>query len=766
MSIRVNNGNFKINSIAKAVLTFIPPTPTATVGTTPTPTPSLTAQPTSTQTPTQTATPTTTTTLTATQTQTPTNTTTQTPTTTTTLTATPTQTATQPLTPSVTTTQTQTPTATSNLTSSGLIGFDGFIATTIPTGFDSPFDACSGTTAINTSTAYWNGTLGNDTTLYSDSKGLNPFVNSNLGFFYYSGLAFNLDVSTVYNSQSCLVVTPTQTSQPTPTVTQTPTPTTPTAFNFILLPIDTECYNYNYVNNSGSSSILRYVDCTGGAISTTVINGGSGTFCGQRGAYVSSPSNSITVTESTSCGVFQPTPTQTPSNTPTPTIGNCVTCLSTTFDGNITHASLTAYWTDCNTGLPQSYFVNADTTYGPVCAVQGSASGQAFTTGAGCGNTCPTPTITQTQTQTPTPTATPFPYSGFQTSAFSSNAISQTTGQYQVIAESGDFGKSVYGYLFVSNNYGANFLGLRLQAYWQNVSVSDDGRYMLACGIVITNGINQGRVYKSSDYGVTWSQIATSNFPGYPNTTLKSENGIYVKSSCISNDGKYQVLGTDLCLVLNQGYTDSFYGIYVSSDYGNTWTLPYYNNNASFVEAFYSTTISSNGQLILAMAGNGPTGPSYGEIYRSTNYGANFALVTGTTKTAQGSGISVSRDGSKVIASYFNSTETTQLSYSTNSGSTWTNITSGSSPSRQWSKVAIYNDATSGTTAYATTSTSGNIVRVVNIDSTPSVVQVSPSKTARGLLSVSNSGQYIIVRDTVGIWRSANSGTTFNYITS
>jgi hypothetical protein len=234
------------------------------------------------------------------------------------------------------------------------------------------------------------------------------------------------------------------------------------------------------------------------------------------------------------------------------------------FDGNITHASLMAYWTDCNTGLPQSYFVNADTTYGPVCAILGTASGQAFTTGASCGNSCPTPTITPTQTKTPTPTPTPFPSTGFQTSAFTSNAISQTTGQYQIICQGGDINKKVQGYIFVSNNYGANFTGVRIPGYWRTVGVSDDGQYMLAAG-------NDGTVpftYKSSDYGVTWVLIPKTSFPAPPSY---STDNIYTSTVAISNDGQYQVIGTDLSRFtynsFGGGY-DLLFCIYVSNDYG------------------------------------------------------------------------------------------------------------------------------------------------------------------------------------------------------
>jgi hypothetical protein len=830
MSIRVNKGKFKVNALAKAVLTFIPPTPTptatptttptATVGTSPTPTPSLTASPTFTQTPTVTNTPsitasqtvTPTNTVTRTQTQTPSNTATQTQTPTPSITAsqtqtptpsitasqtqtptpsitasqtqTPTpsitasQTQTPTLTPSITASQTQTPSPTNtltptvsptpNLTSSGLIGYYDLYNSEIPDGFNSDYDACSGTTTIYNITLYWNGTFDDGTTLYEDNQGLTLFRNTTFGYYYYSGNTFNLDGATVYNIESCVVVTPTPTQTPTvtqtmtPTTTVTPSPTSGATFNFILLPIDTICYNYNYVNSSGNSSVLRYMDCNGNAQSVNVNNGGSGTFCAQRGAYVSTPSNSITITEATSCGVFNPTPTPTATNTPTPTIGNCIDCREITFDGNITHASLMAYWTNCD-GLPQSYFVNADTTYGPVCAILGTASGQAFTTGPSCGNSCPTPTITPTQTTTPTPTATPFPSTGFQTSAFTSNAISQTTGQYQIICQGGDINKKVQGYMFVSNNYGANFTGVRIPGYWRTVGVSDNGQYMLAAGNDGTNTFT----YKSSDYGVTWELIPRTSFPAPPNY---STDKIYTSTVAISSDGQYQVIGTDTSRFTNNGFGggyELYYCIYVSNDYGVTWSLGDYQLYASSFFGVYSqVTISADGQLILATASGGITDVAYGQIYRSSNYGVSFTGIASTFTNNNGTSVSISRDGSHAIASFGSSQAFGFIKYSQDSGTTWNTITSGSVPNRTWSTVAIYDDAISGTTAYASTTISSNLVRVVNLDTTPVITEVSPTKNCRFRLSVSNSGQYIIVRDTVGIWRSANYGATFNYITS
>ena len=673
--------------------------------------------------------------------------------------------STLPITPTPTNTLTPTVSPTANLTSSGLIGYYDLYNSETPDGFNSDFDACSGTTSIYNITLYWNGTFGDGTTLYEDNQGLTLFESTSLGYYYYSGNSFNLIGATVFNTESCVEVTPTPTQTPTvtqtmtPTTTVTPSPTSGATFNFILLPIDTICYNYNYVNSSGNSSVLRYMDCNGNAQSVNVNNGGSGTFCAQRGAYVSTPSNSITITEATSCGVFNPTPTPTATNTPTPTIGSCIDCREITFDGNITHASLMAYWTSCD-GLPQSFFVVADTTYGPVCAILGTASGQAFTTGPSCGNSCPTPTITPTQTTTPTPTATPFPSTGFQVSAFSSNAISQTTGQYQIVAMAGDFNKKVPGYVFVSNNYGANFTGVRIPGYWRSVGVSDDGRYMLAAGYNETAPFT----YKSSDYGVTWVQIPNTSFPAPINYRPTSK--IYSSSVAISNDGQYQVIGTDANRFdFSTGGWGIFFCLYVSNDYGSTWTLAYYEDYG-LVSLFTQVSMSSNGQNILATASSGIIDLPYGGIYRSNNFGVSFASVSSTLGVNKGTSVSISRDGTHAIAAFNSPDNTTLLRYSQNSGATWNNITSGSTPSRTWSTVAIFDDAVSGMTAYASTTVSSGLARIVNLETTPAITQLSPTKNCNFRLSVSNSGQYIIVRDTVGIWRSANYGATFNYLTS
>jgi hypothetical protein len=97
-----------------------------------------------------------------------------------------------------------------------------------------------------------------------------------------------------------------------------------------------------------------------------------------------------------SCGTTTtagPTTTTTASpTTTTTTAAGPFTCNSITFNGYITGATLTAYWTDC-TGVPMTQLVPANTYYGPVCAVVGSASGQAYNINGSCNATTTTTTI-------------------------------------------------------------------------------------------------------------------------------------------------------------------------------------------------------------------------------------------------------------------------------------------------------------------------------------------------------------------------------------
>ena len=101
--------------------------------------------------------------------------------------------------------------------------------------------------------------------------------------------------------------------------------------------------------------------------------------------YLACTTCAATTTTTSTTTTASPTTTTTTASGP-------FTCNSVTFNGYITGATLTAYWTDC-TGVPMTQLVPANTYYGPVCAVVGSANGQAFVINGSCNATTTTTTI-------------------------------------------------------------------------------------------------------------------------------------------------------------------------------------------------------------------------------------------------------------------------------------------------------------------------------------------------------------------------------------
>jgi hypothetical protein len=95
------------------------------------------------------------------------------------------------------------------------------------------------------------------------------------------------------------------------------------------------------------------------------------------------------------------------------------------------------------------------------------------------------------------------------------------TGQYQTLV--------VYnGPIYVSSDYGVTWTSKSVTSYWTACSMSNDGRYQIACSS--TNSGVEGRVYVSSNYGVTW--------------TLRSQLGADLYSGvAISGDGSFMLLG-------------------------------------------------------------------------------------------------------------------------------------------------------------------------------------------------------------------------------
>jgi hypothetical protein len=111
------------------------------------------------------------------------------------------------------------------------------------------------------------------------------------------------------------------------------------------------------------------------------------------------------------------------------------------------------------------------------------------------------------------------------------------SGQYQTLV--------VYnGPIYVSSDYGATWTSTSVTAYWTACSMSNDGRYQVACSS--TNAGVNGRVYVSTNYGVTW--------------TLSSQLGTDLYSGvAISGDGSFMLLSV---LNLSNVSISNFYYCY------------------------------------------------------------------------------------------------------------------------------------------------------------------------------------------------------------
>lgn len=364
MSIRVNKGNFKVNAIAKAVLTYIPPMLTPTPTTTPTQTP--------TNTETQTNTPT----------QTPTNT--ETPTNTPTNTETPTQTASPTVTPS------------------GVVLYPFNCIR----GEISPYDACNGS---NGATLY-GPELIFDENVYFFNTSIGGIVGNISGYYNFSGTLAELDIDGNVLGFSLCSLLPTNT--PTPTTTQTPTNTptntetqTPTPTNTeTQTPTQTPTQTQTPTITQTPTSINYVFELIYGSNPNEACSGTDSTFYGTRSGgptldigeilytnaetttpapdgfyaagtaiyFVSGGNGEITQISLDGClTLTTPTPTITSTPTPTPTITETPTqtptqtpsspfCKKYSFNGGTTDTLFVGI--DCN-GFNYDFTVTAGSTY-------------------------------------------------------------------------------------------------------------------------------------------------------------------------------------------------------------------------------------------------------------------------------------------------------------------------------------------------------------------------------------------------------------------
>lgn len=230
------------------------------------------------------------------------------------------------------------------------------------------------------------------------------------------------------------------------------------------------------------------------------------------------------------------------------------------------------------------------------------------------------------------------PNSAFGTHIYTGAAMSKS-GQYQIFTNQDQSTPS----LFRSSDYGATFSEVSVSFYAAYPAMSASGQYMYAGD----QGTMGGKIWRSSNYGATWTELTNSAAYGYYTVSCSADGSTILGTAStdlpaqLSNDfgatwtsitslsniiigamdasGKYMLLGTNTSANSSAGAGGP---LYLSTDYGVTWTSTAYDVSGAPTNMCWScAAISDSGQHMTAGA------TQYNEtniIYVSNDYGATW----------------------------------------------------------------------------------------------------------------------------------------------
>lgn len=237
------------------------------------------------------------------------------------------------------------------------------------------------------------------------------------------------------------------------------------------------------------------------------------------------------------------------------------------------------------------------------------------------------------------------------------------------------------GYIYTSTDSGVNWTQRVLgDASWYSSCMSYDG------SIMYVSQWNNKKTYKSSDYGANWAELTNSP-------------AVYAQQSSCSADGSKILIG-DIA-----GY------VWLSTDYGSTWTQQNIENNLS--GEWRGVAVSKNGNTYYATQnntgyiysiGNAPNFP-ISKCYSSTlsvsaqNLTTSFSYLSGLEVTLPYKGLY--KIAANIVEDISTLTNSASANYSTYQIYSITNSPSGaiSSTERIGTQISSLTSAVSGVNA-------------------------------------------------------------------
>ena len=214
-------------------------------------------------------------------------------------------------------------------------------------------------------------------------------------------------------------------------------------------------------------------------------------------------------------------------------------------------------------------------------------------------------------------------------------------------------------YIYTSTDGGVNWVQ-RASSFgikrWYSITSSADGVKLAATAY-------GSYIYISSDSGSTWATSTGS-------VSLGVKNWYSITSSAD---------GTKLAAAVKNGY------IYTSSDSGVTWAT----STASGSKYWSSITMSKDASRLVAVVGD-YTGSS-GQIYVSTDFGTSWTAYGATSYWGS---VASSVDGMRLITGLYSGATTGYIYFSNDGGLTWATSTDSLSISESWRTLTASGDGT------------------------------------------------------------------------